>query len=120
MKRFLVAALSLGLMSVTFPDAGWAQTPATKCPPELAQAHAVDLEDDVVDTRSLVCNEQKILLVEPLEGFGVLFSGSSSDCETLFRVVPEFDTLVLQDDQILEARGHFPVPLVYFGPQNVL
>ena len=40
MKRFLVAALSLGLMSVTFPDAGWAQAPATKCPPELAQAQA--------------------------------------------------------------------------------
>lgn len=40
MKRFLVAALSLGLMSVTFPDAGWAQAPATKCPPELAQARA--------------------------------------------------------------------------------
>ena len=38
MKRFLVAALSLGLMSVTFPDAGWAQAPATKCPSELAQA----------------------------------------------------------------------------------
>src|SRR3990172_5503444 len=40
MKRLLVAALSLGLMSVTFPDAGWAQAPATKCPPELAQAQA--------------------------------------------------------------------------------
>jgi hypothetical protein len=40
MKRFLVAALSLGLMSVTFPDAGWAQAPAAKCPPELAQAQA--------------------------------------------------------------------------------
>ena len=38
MKQFLVAALSLGLMSVTFPDAGWAQAPAAKCPPELAQA----------------------------------------------------------------------------------
>ena len=40
MKRLLVAVLSLGLMSVTFPDAGWAQAPATKCPPELAQAQA--------------------------------------------------------------------------------
>src|SRR3989304_3673310 len=40
MKRFLVAALSLGLMSVTFPDAGWAQAPATKCPPELAEVQA--------------------------------------------------------------------------------
>lgn len=38
MKRLLVAALSLGLMSVTFPDAGWTQT--QKCPPELAQAQA--------------------------------------------------------------------------------
>jgi hypothetical protein len=38
MKRLLVAALSLGLISVTFPDAGWTQT--QKCPPELAQAQA--------------------------------------------------------------------------------
>ncbi len=40
MKRFLVVALSLGLISVTFPDAGWSQAPATKCPTELAQAQA--------------------------------------------------------------------------------
>ena len=40
MKRFLVVALSLGLISVTFPDAGWAQAPATQCPPELAQAQS--------------------------------------------------------------------------------
>ena len=36
MKRFLVAALSLGLIGVTFPDVGWTQT--QQCPPELAQA----------------------------------------------------------------------------------